>query len=122
MAKKILIIDDEPEVVRLLVTELESHGYEVETANDGMAGFEKAKELVPDIVLLDVIMPGWSGFETASRLNAHPKTYDIPIIFITAMSNESSAGKYLGKSRFSYLFKPFRFSELLAILNNVYGL
>jgi DNA-binding response OmpR family regulator len=122
MAKKILVIDDEPEIVNLLVIELTSHGYGVETAADGITGFEKAQKLLPDIILLDVMMPGWSGFDTANKLNTHPKTYDIPIIFITAMSDNSSAGQYLGKSRYSYLFKPFHFNELLTILTNVYGI
>jgi DNA-binding response OmpR family regulator len=122
MKKKILVIDDEPEIVSLLAIELASHGYEVESANDGMTGFEKARKLVPDIILLDVMMPGWSGFDTANELNTHPQTYDIPIIFMTAMGENSTAGHYLGKSHFSYLFKPFRFNELLTILTNVYGI
>lgn len=122
MTKKILVIDDEPEIVNLLVLGLTSYGYEVETANDGMTGCEKARKLLPDIILLDVMMPGWSGFDTANKLNTYTETYDIPIIFITGMSEDSSAGQYLGKSRFSYLFKPFQINELLTILTNVYGI
>jgi DNA-binding response OmpR family regulator len=122
MTKKILVIDDEPEIANLLVLELTSYGYEVDTANDGMTGCEKARKLLPDIILLDVMMPGWSGIDTANKLNAYPETYDIPIVFITAMGEDSAAGQYLGKSRFSYLFKPFLINELLPILKNVYGI
>lgn len=121
MTKKILVIDDEQQIVDLLVLELTSRGYQVETANDGRAGCEKARKFLPDIILLDVMMPGWNGFDTANALSTYTETYDIPIVFITAQTGDSAAGQYLGKSRYSYLFKPFSFSELHAILTNVYG-
>jgi two-component system OmpR family response regulator len=121
MTKKILVIDDEQQIVDLLVMDLTSRGYEVETANDGKTGCEKARKFLPDIILLDVMMPGWSGFDAANALSASTETYDIPIVFITAQTGDSPAGRYLGKSRYSYLFKPFHLSELHAILKNVYG-
>jgi len=67
MAKKILIIDDELAVVDVLTARLRVHGFEVEHATDGKTGFEKARKFLPDIILMDVIMPGWSGFETANQ-------------------------------------------------------
>ena len=121
MAKKILIIDDEQQVIDLLKLDLTSCGYTVETANDGKAGCEKARKFLPDIILLDVMMPGWSGFDAANALSTYTETYDIPIVFITAMTEDSPVGQYLGKSRYSYLFKPFNLSELHSILTNVYG-
>jgi len=122
MTKKILVIDDEPGIANVLVSFLTSNGYEVETANDGITGFEKACKLLPDIILLDVMMPGLSGFDTANELSTNIATYDIPIIFITGADEQSKAGQYLGKSRFSYLFKPFLMGELLSILKGVYGI
>lgn len=121
MAKKILVIDDEQQIVDLLAMGLTSCGYEVETANDGQTGCEIARKLLPDLILLDVMMPGWSGFDTANTLSTYTETYDIPIVFITAMGEHSPVGKYLGKSRYSYLFKPFNISELHSIIANVYG-
>jgi len=122
MAKRILIIDDESDVVNVLMTRLTVHGFEVESASDGESGFEKARKFLPDIILLDVIMPGWSGFEAASRLKTNPGTADIPIIFLTGLGDESLSRRHLEKSDHHVLLKPFRVEELLKILADDFGM
>ena len=116
MAKKILIIEDMPEIIDMLVARLTVHGFEVAFASDGECGFEKARKFLPDIILMDVVMPGWSGFETAKHLKTNLSTADIPIIFLTGLTNESVTKKYLENGGYHVLLKPFKTEELLTIL------
>jgi DNA-binding response OmpR family regulator len=122
MAKKILIIDDERDIVDVLTARLRVHGFEVEYANDGKTGFEKARKFLPDIVLMDVLMPGWSGFETASRLRTNLGTADMPIIFLTGLGENSLSRKHLEKGRHHVLQKPFKVEELLTMLADDFGM
>ena len=84
VSKKILIVDDEPVVVTLLKSRMESRGFKVEIAHDGMSALEKAKDWLPDLILLDIIMPGIDGYETCRRLKAMKKTAHIPVVLFTA--------------------------------------
>jgi DNA-binding response OmpR family regulator len=122
VARKILIIDDEPDFVKVMVTRLTTHGFDVISASDGETGFEKARKYLPDIILLDVKMPGWSGIETANRLKDNHGTALIPVIFLTGMGLESITTSYLKKNNFHVLAKPFRAEDLLAILTNDFGM
>ena len=90
-SKKILFVDDEPIVLKLMKTRLESQTFRVETAASGMEGIVKAKEWRPDVILLDVIMPGLDGFETCRRLKAIPETKDIPVVLFTASHDDNLA-------------------------------
>ena len=85
MKKKILFVDDEPMVATLLKKRLESRGLQVETAHDGASGLEKAKTWLPDLVLLDIVMPGMDGYETCRRLKAMKETAHIPVVLFTAL-------------------------------------
>ncbi len=122
MAKKILIIDDERAIVKVLVSRLTMHGFEVDSASDGESGFEKTRKFVPDVILMDISMPGWNGIETAKRLKDNPGTADIPIIFLTALSEESISRKYLENGKHYVLLKPFKVEELLTILSDDLGM
>ena len=122
MAKKILIIDDERAIVKVLVSRLTMHGFEVDSAGDGESGFEKTRKFTPDVILMDISMPGWNGIETAKRLKDNPGTADIPIIFLTALSEESISRKYLENSKYYVLLKPFKVEELLTILSDDLGM
>jgi DNA-binding response OmpR family regulator len=115
---KILIIDDEPDVVDVLTERLRLQGFDVEYATDGKTGFEKARDFLPDVILMDVIMPGWSGFETANQLKSNPGTAHMPIIFLTGLGEDSLSRKHLEKYRHHVLLKPFRIEQLLALLEN----
>lgn len=118
MQKKILIIDDEPEIVKMLTDRLTVHGFDTASATDGESGYEKARKYSPDIILMDVTMPGWSGIETANRLKANAGTADIPIIFLTGLSEESISRQYLEKADSFVLLKPFDAKELLELLSS----
>ncbi len=116
--KKVLIIDDLPENVFLLQDRLEHEGYEVLTAYDGPSGIERAMKELPDLVLLDVMMPGMTGIEVCKKLVSDPITSNIPIILVTAKSGAEDTKEGLEAGAFDYIKKPFNRVELLARVNS----
>ena len=89
-AKKILIVDDEPVVAKLLKRRFEFHGFNVETATEGVTALEKVKAWQPDLVLLDIVIPGMDGYEICRRLKATKGSAHIPVIFFTASQGMQS--------------------------------
>ncbi len=85
MTKKILLVDDEPLVVQLMQQRFESQDWEVETAQEGQDAFEKAKTYQPDVIVLDIAMPGLNGYEVCRRLKEDEMTKHIPVIMFTAL-------------------------------------
>jgi CheY-like chemotaxis protein len=83
--KKILFVDDEPVVATLMKNRIESRGFLVEIASEGEKGIEKAKAWQPDLILLDILMPGIDGYETCRRLKALKETAHIPVVLFTAL-------------------------------------
>lgn len=112
--KKILVIDDLPENVFMLQDRLEHEGFEVLTAYDGYTGIDKAKNELPDLILLDVMMPDITGLEVCKILVNEPTTKDIPIILVTAKSGAEDTKEGLESGAFDYIKKPFNRIELLA--------
>lgn len=116
--KRILVIDDLPENVFMLQDRLEHEGYEVVTAYDGQTGIGKAIEELPDLILLDVMMPDITGIEVCKTLVNHHKTKNIPIILVTAKSGAEDTKEGLEAGAFDYIKKPFNRIELLARVNS----
>lgn len=116
--KRILVIDDLPENVFMLQDRLEHEGYEVLTAYDGYSGIDKAKNDLPDLILLDVMMPDITGLEVCQILVNDPVTKDIPIILVTAKSGAEDTKEGLEAGAFDYIKKPFNRIELLARVNS----
>ena len=112
--KKILVIDDLPENVFMLQDRLEHEGFEVLTAYDGYTGIDKAKNELPDLILLDVMMPDITGLEVCKILVNETTTKDIPIILVTAKSGAEDTKEGLEAGAFDYIKKPFNRIELLA--------
>lgn len=112
--KKILVIDDLPENVFMLQDRLEHEGFEVLTAYDGYTGIDKAKNELPDLILLDIMMPDITGLEVCKILANEPTTIDIPIILVTAKSGAEDTKEGLEAGAFDYIKKPFNRIELLA--------
>lgn len=111
---KILVIDDLPENVFLLQDRLEREGYEVITSYDGKSGIEKAIKEIPDLILLDVMMPDLNGIEVCKVLVLNPITLNIPIILVTAKSGAEDTKEGLEAGAFDYIKKPFERIELIA--------
>lgn len=116
--KKILVIDDLPENVFMIQDRLEQEGYNVITAYDGKTGLEKAFSELPDLILLDIMMPDMNGIEVCRILVKDPKTSKIPIILVTAKSGASDTKDGLEAGAFDYIKKPFNRIELLARVNS----
>ena len=112
--KKILIIDDLPENVFILQDRLVQEGYEVITSYDGNDGIQKAYSSMPDLILLDIMMPDISGFEVCKILVNDEKTKHIPIILVTAKVGAEDTKEGLEAGAFDYIKKPFNRVELLA--------
>jgi CheY-like chemotaxis protein len=115
-AASILVVDDDPEIVSMLSTRLTKRGYNVSTAADGHRALELAKRERPDIVLLDVMMPGKSGWEVARALKQDPVTQSIKIVMVTAIGesvNELTSPLYGADA---HLDKPFEFEKLEKII------
>lgn len=112
--KKILVIDDLPENVFLLQDRLEHEGYEVITAYDGNSGLQKVKEEMPDLILLDVMMPEVDGLEVCRKIVNDPEISRIPVIMVTAKSGVEDIKEGLEAGAFDYIKKPFNRVELLA--------
>lgn len=116
--KRILVIDDLPENVFLLQDRLESEGYEIITAYDGKTGINKAISELPDLILLDVMMPEMNGIEVCKTLVSNPSTSNIPIILVTAKAGADDTKEGLEAGAFDYVKKPFNKVELLARVNS----
>ncbi len=114
MTDKILIIDDEPDILESLEVMLEKQGYEVSTALSGFEGLEIAKEGSPDLILLDVMMPEMDGFETCKKLRAGFRTKAIPVLLLTALHDADSKVKGLDAGADDFITKPFNDAELKA--------
>jgi len=112
--KRILVIDDLPENVFLLQDRLEHAGFLVITAYDGKSGIEKAIKELPDLILLDVMMPDITGIEVCKTLVSNEATQGIPIILVTAKSDAEDTKEGLEAGAFDYIKKPFNRVELLA--------
>ncbi len=110
----VLIVDDVPVNVKLLEAIFRKEGFRTLTAENGPAGRAQALTEHPDLILLDIMMPEESGFETCSKLKADPQTTDIPVIFISAMDDAKSKVKGLTIGAFDYITKPFDKEEVLA--------
>jgi DNA-binding response OmpR family regulator len=114
-----MVIDDEPDLVRLVEYNLQKEGYVVLTARDGETGLKLARQHAPQVVLLDVMMPGADGWEVCKRLRAEPKTAAIPIIMLTAKAQESDRILGLELGADDYMTKPFSVRELTARIKAV---
>jgi diguanylate cyclase (GGDEF)-like protein len=114
MPRQILVIDDSPPIHTLVAALLADEGVELHSANNGEYGITLAGSLHPDLILLDVEMPGLSGFETCKRLKADPTMVDVPIIFITGVSALEDKVRGLELGATDYVTKPFNSKELLA--------
>jgi two-component system alkaline phosphatase synthesis response regulator PhoP len=112
--RKILVVDDEPHIVELLAMNLKQNGYASCVAGDGPAAIAKAIEEKPDLILLDLMLPGMSGLEVCRILRQDARTARIPLIMLSAKSEESDKVIGLGIGADDYVTKPFGLRELLA--------
>jgi len=110
----VLVVDDEADLVRILQFGLEAIGYQVETASDGQEGLKKARELKPDIILLDLMLPKLDGYKVCRLLKFDERYKNIPIIILSARTQEGDQllAMEMGANRF--VTKPYDFAEVLS--------
>ncbi len=113
MAKKILVVDDEVRVLTVIQKRLQSAGYEVITATNGRDGLKLARAENPDLVILDLILPGMGGYEVCSFLKRDKRFSHIPVIILTARSQEKDIEEGNRAGADAYFTKPFNPEELI---------
>ncbi|MGM3307461.1 hybrid sensor histidine kinase/response regulator [Anabaena sp. WFMT] len=112
----ILLVDDNPNNLKVLSEAIQGYGWKALMANDGESAIEQAEYANPDLIILDVMMPGIDGFETCRRLKANSITQNIPVIFMTALSDATDKVKGLEIGAVDYVTKPFQQAEVIARL------
>ncbi|MDQ2799737.1 MAG: response regulator [Armatimonadota bacterium] len=122
MARKILTCDDEKHIVRLIQVNLERQGYEVVTAYNGAEALEAVAAEKPDLIVLDVMMPEMTGFEVLEELKKNPETENIPVIMLTARSQDADVLRGWQSGVECYLTKPFNPMELIAFVKRIFSM
>ena len=118
--KKVLIADDEQDILEIISYNLTKEGYEIYTAKDGMEAIDKANQVKPDLIILDIMMPKKSGIEVCEILRTQPSFHDTLIIFLTALSDEGSQVKGLELGADDYLNKPISPKVLVSRVNAIF--
>lgn len=116
---QILIVDDSPTEAHILKGMLEKNGFEIETAENGTEGIERAKELKPDLILMDVVMPGLNGFQATRQLTKSAETADIPVIIVTTKDQETDRVWGLRQGAKDFLTKPVVEKNLMEKINAI---
>ena len=116
---RVLAVDDEVHIAHLVKINLERAGYEVRTAGDGEEALDLITQEVPDLVILDVMMPRMSGFDVLRKLKSDAGTRDIPIMMLTARGSDTDSSDALLLGVDVYLTKPFSPTELLAFVSRI---
>ncbi|MDX1960738.1 MAG: response regulator [Leptospiraceae bacterium] len=119
--KKILIVDDQPQISKILNDILIKSGYTTEMAFDGLVGVQKAKQIKPDIIIMDVMMPVMSGFEACKQIKADSSTSKIPIVFLTAKGQEDDEEEAIKLGATAFITKPFSPKSVLALIEKIIG-
>lgn len=117
MSKKILLVEDEKNIILGVRTCLDAVGYQVEVVEDGVAAIESVRREMPDLMLLDLMLPKLDGFEVLNILKKERATKDIPVIVLTAKAEEEDRQRAVEHGADAYMTKPFRPQELWDILN-----
>jgi DNA-binding response OmpR family regulator len=118
---RILAVDDEPHILKLVSFSLTQHGYEVIEATDGLSAVEVAETEQPDLILMDVMMPLLDGYGACERIKANPKTAHIPVVMLSAKSQVSEQAAGLERGALCYITKPFTPRELVERVGELIG-
>ena len=111
---RILVVDDEPQNIRLLQIRLQADGYTVLAANSGQEALELVQAEAPDLILLDIMMPGMNGFEVCQQLRAEESTQFIPVVMVTALAEKEDRIRAIEAGADDFISKPFDSHEVLA--------
>lgn len=118
---KVLIVDDSPTETHILTELLQKNGHTVVCANNGQDGITKAKEVLPDLILMDVVMPGLNGFQATRQLKKDASTSHIPVIIVTTKDQATDRMWGMKQGANDYVTKPVTESDLLKAVSSVMG-
>ncbi len=121
MSKKVLIVDDEPNIVLSLEFLMEEAGYEVRSVADGQQALDAVREEVPDLILLDIMLPKLDGYEICREIRANPQAKDVRVIMLTAKGREVDQEKGLAFGADEYITKPFSTREVVEKVRHILG-
>ena len=116
---RILVVDDEPDLVRVLEFGLKASGYTVEIASDGQEGLKKAREIKPDVILLDLMLPKLDGYKVCRLLKFDDRFKHIPIIILSARTQEGDQALALEMGANRFVTKPYDFAEILGYIETL---
>ena len=119
MPKRLLVVDDEPNLLRAVAAVLRAEGYEVTTARGGAEALVRVAESLPDLVVSDIRMPGMDGYQLARQLRSSSRTELVPVVFLTAKDETSDRVEGFRSGVDAYLTKPFEPDELLAVISGI---
>ena len=111
---RILIVEDEANIIKLITIRLQRLGHHISSADNGAAALEQVREIAPDLILLDVMIPVMNGFQVLQQLKADPATAQIPVLMLTARGHERDIVAGLEGGADDYIVKPFSFPELIS--------
>ena len=117
--KRILAVDDDPLILRLLQVNLEIENYDVLLAHDGQEACEVAIAEKPDLILLDIMMPRMDGLQACKELKANPEVSDIPVVFLSAKAQQEDIDEGLALGASAYLTKPFEPDQLIEVIERL---
>ena len=118
-SKRVLICDDDPVILRLLEVNLELEGYQVLSAHNGQEALEIAKNELPDLIVMDIMMPRLNGYEAAEVLKSNADTASIPVVFLSAKAQQSDIDRGKAYGVEEYLTKPFDPGDLLDVVERL---
>jgi DNA-binding response OmpR family regulator len=121
MPHRVLVVDDDPVIVRLLEVNLRLEGYEVAMASRGEEALQRAAEVHPDVVVLDVMMPGLDGWETCRRLRELPEFAETPVVFLSARAQDDDRSRGMDLGTVEYVTKPFDPVKLMELVRRLLG-
>jgi DNA-binding response OmpR family regulator len=116
---RVLVIDDEPEITEIVEAFLTEAGYNVAAENSAQKAVTKVKEFRPDVILLDIMMPGMDGYDVCQQIKGHPEFAHVPIIFLTGKDRADDMGRSFKVGGDMFIKKPFSCERLLEIVNIV---
>ena len=119
MSRRILIVDDEPNIVTSLEFLMRENSYEVRVARDGEEALRRAESFLPDLILLDVMMPQRSGFEVCRKIRENPALRDVKIVMLTAKGRDVEKDRGLNLGANAYVTKPFSTKELMSTVRGL---
>jgi DNA-binding response OmpR family regulator len=118
--RRVLVADDDPDILKIVTANLEAEGIEVDGVTTGWEAQARALQTTPDLIILDIAMPGPDGLEVMAALRSRPETADIPVVLLTARSSDADVWEGWKAGAAYYLTKPFDTAQLLHFVNHLF--